>query len=212
MKSSLLDSLYKARERKRRKLVDIDVDEISLVDRTANGHRFAIVKSDAGAEFLELMESFRSEEFTALLKAKDEAGLNKAIERALKLLQPYLQDMPDTMRDAVKLISSYAGAAAGGGYPPNKERASYTDADVEERMSKGADSGFGLLAREICRVSNPALFQKFAKQADDIDEIPDADDEPQDDGRPRRAVSKQVIDSGESEPEGEVLWPSLERL
>lgn len=102
-----------------RKLVDIEAEEISLVDRAANRKKFAIIKRRVNVD--ELFETLKAiygeEEITAevmerLRKADLPEDALNAIKGALNLLKKYLSDMPADVKDAVKALGKYASFGA----------------------------------------------------------------------------------------------------
>lgn len=104
-----------------RKLRDIDISEISLVDEAANKKKFYIVKRRRTMlkEFVEILKSWFGEELTdeAIAKAKElseEAA--KAIKGALATLDKFVEDLPDDAVAAIKTLGKYASY----GYPAKK--------------------------------------------------------------------------------------------
>jgi len=107
-----------------RKLKDIVIDEISLVDKGANKKKFAIIKED---EIKELLESFFGEDSdaaAAMAKAVEDMDpdMKNAVLKAIELLEPYKEDMPENLLTAVKVLAAAAGASneGSGEYPANK--------------------------------------------------------------------------------------------
>lgn len=103
-----------------RKLKDIDVEEISIVDRAANRKLFAIVKRRQQMdELIELLKSIYGDEITdeAIAKAAELPKENlSAIKGALNLLNKYLDGMPEDVKSAIKTLGKYASY----GYPAAK--------------------------------------------------------------------------------------------
>jgi hypothetical protein len=103
-----------------RKLFDIDVDEISLVDRTANRKKFAIIKRRINVdEYIALLKSLMGDELKPedIAKAKEipEDAL-KAIKGALNTLSKFKDDYPQDILAAIKALTKYASY----GYPEQK--------------------------------------------------------------------------------------------
>jgi signal transduction histidine kinase len=106
-----------------RKIFDIDIEEISLVDRPANRKRFYIIKQEENMwdqEFEKLLTEFLGQEgFEELKKSVEkeiesekkekltEEAIN-AIKGALNILNKYKDDFPKELKDAVKVIAQFA--------------------------------------------------------------------------------------------------------
>jgi len=110
-----------------RKLKDIDVAEISLVDNAANQLKFFILKRRQQMdEFIELLKSFMGEddeEFKLseedIAKAgKLDAKAIKAIQGALNILNKYKDVYPADVLKAIKTLTKYA--SYGYSYPAAK--------------------------------------------------------------------------------------------
>jgi len=122
-----------------RKLKNIDVEEISLVDVPANRKKFYFLKrSQTMEELLEILKGmFGDDVLTAeeIEKAKEKElseEASKAIKGALNILNKYKDDMPPDVKDAIKVLAKYASY----GYPAKK---SAGDVDLEKvgaRLSK----------------------------------------------------------------------------
>lgn len=113
--------------RKLRKLVDIDVDEVSIVDAAANRRRFYFVKrEDKMDELKTLLKEIGVADGDAERIAKQDipADALSALKGALKTLSKYKEDFPDDVAKAIGTLAS----AAGSGYP-----------EVEEEEKKKAD-------------------------------------------------------------------------
>jgi len=127
--------------KRRNKLKEIDVAELSLVDFAANRKVFSIIKrEDQMDELIKLLKSFigaTDEELKEWIeKAKDlPAEAINAIKGALNLLKKYEDVLPDDLMPAIKTLGKYASY----GYPSKKEKAADPDIDVEKvgaRLSK----------------------------------------------------------------------------
>jgi predicted RecB family endonuclease len=127
--------------KKRRKIKDIDVAEISLVDFAANRKTFYLTKRRNTMEPKELKELFT--EFLGVPEAELEVSLAKAkelsqeaanaIKGALNMLSKFKDELPDPLLEAVKVLGKFASY----GYPAKK--AVDPDIDVEKvgaRLSK----------------------------------------------------------------------------
>jgi len=102
-------------KKKKRKLVDIDVDEITLCGSPANQKTFFITKMGAKMdEFFKAIELFLDD---AIGKAEvDETKL----KRAMKTLLAYKSDFPDDIKSSLDLILKWATKQYG--YPTQKSR------------------------------------------------------------------------------------------
>lgn len=104
-----------------RKLKDIDVDEISLVDAGAVRKKFYIKKRRSLMDLFEILKDFLgpdvelSEEEIAKAKELSEEAA-KAIKGALSMLNKYKNDMPDDVVKAMQTLAKYASY----GYPAKK--------------------------------------------------------------------------------------------
>lgn len=101
-----------------RRLFDIDLDEVSLVDMPAIKRKFLIVKKlieeeDMGKDTT--LEEIGSQEDTEVEKSEDdlEKRLSEkaanAIKGVLKMLQPYVKEFSDDAKAAVKVLAGEAG-------------------------------------------------------------------------------------------------------
>jgi len=106
-----------------RKLLDIDIEEISLVDRPANRKRFYIIKQEGTMwkdkeleklfidffgeeEFENLKKSIEEEKKTEKKEKLTEEAIN-AIKGALNILNKYKDDFPKELKDAVKVLAEF---------------------------------------------------------------------------------------------------------
>jgi len=128
-----------------RKLKDIDVAEISLVDNAANRKKFYIVKRRRQMdEFIKLLKSFMgedddefklSEEDIAKAEKLDEKAI-KAIQGALNILNKYKDVYPNDVLTAIKTLTKYA--AYGYSYPAKK---SLTEEELIEELTDVEKAG-----------------------------------------------------------------------
>jgi len=125
-----------------RKLEDIDVAEISLVDDAANRKKFYIIKRrQQMEEFVKLLKSFMgeddeefklSEEDIAKAGKLDEKAI-KAIQGALNILNKYKDVYPADVLKAIKTLTKYA--SYGYSYPAAKS------ADIIEELTDVEKAG-----------------------------------------------------------------------
>jgi len=215
---------------RKRRLIDVDVDEISLVDRAATGMTFAIVKRDAALS--KVFEAFADEGIEDLLTKGDEKALKAALKAALEKLGPYLDGMPDDISAAIKTLAGFAAgppaAAADYGQPPEKKAREGEPFDSDDaraafykahNLRKPLPDGGALdtVAEFIIGCANPKLLakwqgRKIQKAVDDGDleledvVIDEAEGEP-------HGVSKvlkgQEAEGGGDDEEQVDPWPSL---
>ena len=118
------DDVKKKKKRRGRRLRDIDVDEISLVDFAATGRKFMIIKSAEVTNTMEELEQLINEfnpegnEIEVLRKAKDKLPkemLNE-LTKAYKALVKYKDDLPSDLKEGIDILGKYASY----GYPEAK--------------------------------------------------------------------------------------------
>ena len=118
------DYVKKSKKHRGRRLRDIEVDEISLVDVPATKHKFMIVKSaeviNTMEELEKLLNQFNPEgyEVELLRKAKDKLPkemLNE-LTKAYKALVKYKDDLPSDLKEGIDILGKYASY----GYPEGK--------------------------------------------------------------------------------------------
>lgn len=111
------------KKKRHRKLIEIDVDEITLCASPANRHSFAIVKSNGLSAILKDARIDDAETLEAAEKIPAEAS--KIIAGWIKAITKYLDDMPDeleaTCRSLIKEFTRLAGKEHG--YYPRKKSA-----------------------------------------------------------------------------------------
>jgi hypothetical protein len=124
-----------------RKLENIEVEEVSIVDAAANRKKFGIIKRRSEVdEFITIIKSMAGElSDEELEKAKAlPADAQKAIAGALNILNKYKADYPADVLDAIKTLTKYS--SYGYGYPAKKsEDEELTKEDIEKigaRLSK----------------------------------------------------------------------------
>jgi len=116
-----------------RKLRDLEIDEISLVDKAATGKKFMIIKSAeviALKEIADLIEEFSDEVFDETFgrgdfekknisqKVKDE------LKKALEALNKYRDDLPSDLKSGIDLLLKFVAVSYGlpGGESPGKKK------------------------------------------------------------------------------------------
>jgi len=158
-----------------RKLKDIDVDEISLVDAGAVRKKFFIKKRRSLMDLIEILKDFLGEDTELsedeLQKAKDLSDkAAKAISSALNMLNKYKDDMPSDVLNAIKTLSKYASY----GYPAKKaEEVDILEdlTDVEKagaRLSKATIEQLKKIAEIINNLVGTAE-EKVKKAVGDVD-------------------------------------------
>jgi len=207
--------------RRGRKLIDLEVSEISVVDKAAaldehgRSHTFAIIKrAKADPALSKILEAFADEGIEDLLAKGDEKALKAALKAALEKLGPYLDGMPDDISAAIKTLASFAAgppaAAADYGQPPEKKAREGEPFDSDEeraafyksKKKPFPDGGtLGDVMQAIVGAARPDIVakwqaRKLQKMADDGDLDP-ADFE------------DVVIEEGEDEPHAHALSKAL---
>ncbi|GAI89722.1 unnamed protein product, partial [marine sediment metagenome] len=111
-----------------RKLRDLEITEISLVDKAATGKKFMIIKS---AEVIklkkiaDLIEEFSDEIFDETFdrvefeKKEVPQEIKDALKEALEDLNKYKDDFPDDLTAAIKLLLKFVAVSYGSS--PGKE-------------------------------------------------------------------------------------------
>jgi hypothetical protein len=125
-----------------RKLEDIDISEISLVDKAANRKKFAIIKREKESRTMlkkltELLKSFLGKGVEVTedeIKKSVEPTPDRAaaIEGAMKVLGEYDEALPEDATGAVKTLAKFAVL----GVPVQAEEAEITIEKVGARLSK----------------------------------------------------------------------------
>jgi hypothetical protein len=159
-----------------RKLKDIDVDEVSLVDAAANLTKFFIKKRRKPMDFTELLKGYvpDDEELTEenIAKAK---GLSKEIlteiTGALNTLNKYKDDMPSDVINAIKTLAKRSTY----GYPPTEQK----EVDFVEELETVEKAGARLSKATIEQLKKiAAIIQGMIGEREkgikkDNDNIPD---------------------------------------
>ena len=113
------DDVKKRKKRRGRRLQNIDVDEISLVDFAATRHKFKIIKNQGGVKQMELkdflIEFLEDEDAEEFQKAENEGKLKEKLQEALKEIKVFQDDLPDSLRKAIGVLAQWA--YKGYGYP-----------------------------------------------------------------------------------------------
>lgn len=106
---TLLDSFERDRKRRaKRRITDIEVEEISLVDRAATGKSFLITKADLDDEADEFEKADGEALRSKLQGFVSDIGPNPfSLPKAIEMLELYRQEFPS---DVLKAIQSLAAA------------------------------------------------------------------------------------------------------
>ncbi|MBA7493953.1 hypothetical protein ES702_04519 [subsurface metagenome] len=111
-----------------RKLRDMEIDEISLVDKAATRKKFMIIKSAeviALKEIADLIEEFSDEVFDETFGKEDfekkdiSQKVKDKLKGALEDLNKYKDDFPDDLKSAMDLLLKFVAVSYG--YLPGKE-------------------------------------------------------------------------------------------
>lgn len=181
-----IDTFGEDGQRKSRKLVELDVEEVSLVDQPATGRRFAIVKR---ASLPQEVSDFLGEEGEL---EKDQAEAQAAVLEAIKKLAIFKRDFPGDILAAVQVLAKWAGEAAYAEEPPPP-----AEPTQKKSVKKGGQSGRPLWP-SLCGTSPPAGDAG-------------SNDAGGGDRRPQRGISKQARGQDDARDDNEPvnLWPSL---
>jgi hypothetical protein len=93
----------------KRKIENIEPNEVSLVSKPANRIKFLLVKSEQGFESL-LSEIFKDGDGYGYGELSDDT--KKEVQAAIETLKKYQGDLPDDLAEAIKTLIA-AGAATG---------------------------------------------------------------------------------------------------
>jgi len=112
-----------------RKLRDLEIDEISLVDKAATGKKFMIIKSSeviALKEIADLIEEFSDEVFDETFGREDfekkdiPQKVKDKLKGALEALNKYKDDLPSDLESAIALLLKFVAVSYG--LPPGKKK------------------------------------------------------------------------------------------
>lgn len=115
------DDIKRRKKRRGRRLQNIDVDEISLVDFPATRRKFMIIKSaevtNTMRELEELLNEFNPDgnEIEVLRKAKDKLpkDMLNELTKAYKALVKYKDDLPSDLKEGIDILGKYASYGYG---------------------------------------------------------------------------------------------------
>jgi hypothetical protein len=158
-------ALSRWKKRKRRQLADIDVEEISLVDKAATGLRFAVVKSASPDLVLEIQDQLKQlrmddEDIIKVAQLSDEAA--QALKAAIKSLLEFKDDYPEPILAAIQNLVRLATAKEGNG----KDYGYGPEGKPKKKPKKTPDYAYGY------PTTNPAAkgyISAIEKAADDDD-------------------------------------------
>ncbi len=116
-----------------RKLRDMEIDEISLVDKAATGKKFMIIKSSEVIQLekiADLIEEFSDEIFDETFARGDfekkdiPQNVKDKLKVALEALNKYKGDFPENLTTAIKLLLKFVAVSYGlpGGESPGKKK------------------------------------------------------------------------------------------
>ncbi len=147
-----------------RKLRDLEIEEISLVDKTATGKKFMIIKSAEVIQLkkiADLIEEFSDEVFDVTFTREDfekkdiPQGVKDGLKSALKALNQYKDDFPENLTAAIKLLLKFVAVSTGlpgkeaPGKKVKKQQVSYWPSfdfdgkgkEAVEKINKGPEGG-----------------------------------------------------------------------
>jgi hypothetical protein len=175
--------------KKLRKIVGIEVREISLVDRAASRREFAIVKRDKSKDVQDPeLEGLLKEWLDEDLVKMNGAELALKLKDSLKLLSKLKSELPDPVTAAMKTYFAFIAQGAADYGPEPDAAAGDDEADVKDeaekaKLKKNSDRFpsmhvTGILAGSHKFQKNLRKAAAAADQADDQDQD-DADDQDQ---------------------------------
>jgi hypothetical protein len=201
------------KRKKARKLIDIDIDEVSLVPAGANRHKFAIIKVRESMDIKKAIEEFFKvgdpEEKLPLEQAVAELSedAKSAITKALALLKGYMKDMPPDVAKAIGVLAAAVGSGENGKKKPVKPADQYGYGYYPPKSVQDlAKSGDPWPSVAVALAGGAGYLVKAAEVEDDPDENPEVIP------APRRGLRKSLDgQDGDDEPEEVVVdkWPSL---
>jgi len=145
-----------------RKLVDLSIDEVSLVDLPANRRKFLVIKSEAFMdELLKQLEKMIETPEGAVERLKGlDAQTLEAIKSAVTTLEKVFDDLPDDLKEAVRVLMKYA--VYGYGYPPPAAEPAKAD------EKKAEDDAVSKRIDEVVK-SVEALSESVNKRLEELD-------------------------------------------
>jgi hypothetical protein len=211
-----------------RELVDVEIDEISIVDNGANRKKFYIVKREGTMDLKKALEEFL--EGFDVEKALSEDAI-AAITKSLEILSRYKSDFPDDVLSACQILAAAIGkdvdTEGGNGGKPKLTPQGYgysREKDGESRpvsMGKSAGDRWPSIAGRASATSQgfaTGLVLRPALQKSEGAEEDGEDDDPAPFLVQRRAMKKSIDSQVDDDniagaaDDGPVdLWPSLSR-
>lgn len=151
-----------------RKLIDIEVEEVSIVDAAANRSKFAIIKRRAIMdELITMLKALLGDEFNeeSMAKAELPEDAVKAIKGALKILNQYKDDLPGDILGAIKALAKHSAAGA-----PAQKSEEMSKEDIEKvgaRLSKATLEELKKISEAIDGIDMKA-FKKIKEIVDGL--------------------------------------------
>jgi len=156
-----------------RKLINLKINEVSLVNLAANKRKFAIIKMKGckmNDELKELFAAFQGKELTDD-EIKEVEKLDKEkleeIEKSLILLEQYKDDLPD---DAVAAIGAIVKVAGGNIPEPKKEEEEDDNPIFTALMEMTADKAIEKAGKKLSKETK-AILDKVVKGIEDLSAI-----------------------------------------
>lgn len=104
-----------------RKLRDLEIEEISLVNKAATRKKFMIIKNQGGVNTMEdvlkdfIVDFSEDEDVEDFQKAENKDKLREKLQESLKEIEKFADDLPDSLRKAISVLAQWA--YKGYGYP-----------------------------------------------------------------------------------------------
>jgi len=142
----------------RRKIKDIDAEEISIVDLPATRKKFFLLKrrTQLMEELLALLKSFLGELPEELAKAAKgiPEEVMKALKAALGTIEKYKGELPDDLMGALKTLAKYASGGFPGKKPGEGDGSGDGEGDGKEPKKKAG--------RRLSKATAEELFKALA--------------------------------------------------
>jgi hypothetical protein len=224
--SKILDEIRRGRRKRARRIIDLDIDEISLVDRAATGRTFLVKKAEDGEGIEKSKTSDALEALLAPILAGGPANL-PTLEAAVKAIEVVHADMPSDVMEAIQSLALALIAAAKSATATKRVPSVITHVDGTKEVLKNSDgsdpwaSVSGLTLPMLARV-RPEIFDRLLAKRAEVegpDERDAAIEELLDENETLRALrspSQQIragyVEASEAIRKGGEavdLWPSL---
>ena len=196
------------KKKRPRKVADLEIDEISLVDFPASRKRFAITKAADIPELGDLIQTFCGDD-----EIEKETPDAAALKEAVSFLEKYKLDFPPEVLSAIRTLARSAGVIAAdstaapgdGGYPGASH--------VRLPGFKKGDEKWSSFSLSQIGVQIPLrITKRWDAEAEELEAAVDPDEPiPEELGPPPKGVRKSLNgqDVDDDQEESKELWPSV---